>query len=133
MKLGKLIRLLPFVILVIILMNTWYRFFTRQNTPLVEHYWALGFVLSNGILYFVNFRYGILLTGLILCLALFGIIVFDPLKTTTYYGMTIAGTEIRTPYIVPVFLLLLLVYISVNAKAFMNFYLDYMDRKNKIG
>jgi hypothetical protein len=133
MGFKKLIRLSPFIILVIILIITWYKFLTHQNVPVAEHYWALGLICVNIALYFIRFVYGIILTGVILCLGLFGLIVFSPLKSVTYYGVTVSGTEIRTPYIAPTILILLLIYIAVNANAFMHFYLSLkeMNKRSK--
>jgi hypothetical protein len=125
----KLLRLLPFIILVVFLSYTGYKCLARENVPIPEHYWALALICANALLYWWNFKYGILLTGVILLLAMFGFIVFTPLKSLTNYGMTIAGLEISTPFMAPSMLLIFFTYIGVNFKALMNFYIDRKLRK----
>lgn len=115
--------------LVIIVVNTWFSMLTGQNRPVQEHYWGLALVLLTAVMYFIKFRYGILMTGISLLLGLFGLVVFLPLKSVTYYGITIGGVEIRTPYIVPTIFVLILLYAAVNGSSLVKFYDTYVGNR----
>jgi hypothetical protein len=127
----KLFRLLPFLILVAFLLYTGYKCLAKESVPISEHNWALALICANALLYLVNFKYGILLTGIIVLLAIFGVVVFTPLKSLTNYGITIFGIEISTPFMAPPMLLIFLLYVGVNLKSFMNFYIDRNLKKTK--
>ncbi len=120
MELNKIVKVIPFILLIIISINTWYKFFTHVNVPILEHYFAIIAVVINIILYFVKYKYGILLTGIILIFGIFGLLVFMPVKSLEYYGITISGIDINTPYLEWKIFLILLLYLVINASYIWN-------------
>ena len=127
---GKLIaRVIPFLILGIILVRTWYIIMTTEYYATSRHIIALIFFLGNLILYFFRFQYAILLTGIILILATFNLLVFFPDIAATSYFIKFGSREIGTPGIQWKILLLLIVYLIVNFDFFIELYLDFKDKK----
>jgi hypothetical protein len=119
-KLVKmLLQLVPFILLVIKLSETWQELITNNDVPQPSLYLTTGLIIFNAVVYFVRFTYGVLLTGLILFLALPNAIPFS--VGTSVSWITIFGIE--TPKYQSGILLVAIVYIIVNIGPFMNWYI----------
>lgn len=114
MEIKKIVRTVPFIILGLILITTWYKIIKHENIAIGEHYLVLGAVILNLLLYLIKFKYGVVLIGILLCLGIFGLLVFTPLKSLTNYGLAIAKVEINTPYMQWGLFLLLILYLVLN-------------------
>lgn len=124
----KFLRSVPFAIICIILFTTWYKFSIHEYFPIREHYWALGFAVLNLIIYFIKFKYGVLFTGIVIVLGIFGILIFYPLKMLSNYGITIGAFDINTPYMEMSFWLILFLYLGINARYIWAIYHSYTNR-----
>jgi hypothetical protein len=116
----KLLRLVPFFILFIILIFAWKEMLTVTHVARIRHLIAASLFVINIVLYFFSFRYGTLLTGIILFLATFNLAAITCTIWAKAYFIIIAGLEISTPYIQPWSLLVLIVFLVINLKYLIN-------------
>lgn len=112
----KFFRLIPFVLLGVIIIFTWVNIFTTDYFATVKHQLALVMVCLNFGIYFVNFRYGVLTTGIILLLAVFNLLAFFPSTVTATSFVKFGNTEVDLPSIQPNSLLLLLIFLIIDLK-----------------
>jgi hypothetical protein len=114
----KLLASIPFIIVAVLLINTWHKFYTREYDPQLTHYITLVLVVLNGILLAIRFKPALLMTGFILLFASFGLLPFF-----TYYstGFTIFGLSI--PFEGWSFLIFLF-YIAINVNILVTWQLD---------
>ena len=120
MKKTKLLRLIPFIILCIMLIFTWNEIITVGHVGRYRHLIAASLFVINIFLYFFSFRYGVLLTGITLLLATFNLAAITYEIRSRAFFITIAGVEISTPYIQPLSLLVLIVFLVINLKYLIN-------------
>ena len=120
MKKTKLLRLVPFIILCIMLIFTWNEIITVSHVGRYRHLIAASLFVINIFLYFFSFRYGVLLTGITLLLATFNLAAITYEIRSRAFFITIAGVEISTPYIQPLSLLVLIVFLVINLKYLIN-------------
>jgi|GEM_PF-3557669 len=130
LAIKKILRLSPFIVLCSILVVTWYKVIIQGYPGTIEYYLASGLVVLNLLIYFVRFRYGIMLTGILLSVGLLGILSFYPVKMQTYFGVTIGTVEIRTPDMEISFLLILLLYLVVNANSIWHFMISRREKRS---
>jgi hypothetical protein len=122
-------RVSPFLLTGIILIYTWYIILTTEYFATTRHVIALILFGINALLYFLRFRYAILLTGVILILATLNLLAFFPDITSTSYFVKIGNVEIGTPSIQWQPLLILIFYCIVNFSFFVDVYVEYKDKK----
>ena len=115
----------------IILIYTWYIILTTEYFATTRHIIALALWAINGLLYFLRFRYAVVLTGIILVLATFNLLAFFPDIVYTSYFVTIGRAKISTPSIQWQPLLILIFYCIVNYSFLIGLYDDYQDRRSK--
>lgn len=125
----QLARVSPFLIVGVILVYTWYIILTTEYFATTRHIIALVLWGINGLLYFLRFRYAIILTGVILILATFNLLAFFPEIAYSSYFVTIGGIKISTPNIQWWPLLILIFYCCVNYSFLIGLYTDYQERK----
>ena len=113
---SKLIRISPFIILCIIMAYTWINFLATDYISTLRHQVALAFMGINLALYFVNNKYAIVCTGLILLLATFNLLAFFPVITSYSYSISFGSKEFYAPAIQPGSLLLFIFYLIINAR-----------------
>jgi hypothetical protein len=87
----KLVACLPFFLVVGLVINTWCKFYRHEYDPSLVHYVTLALVAINGILLVIRFKPGLLLTGVILLFAAFGLLHFFEYTSSflTFFGITI--------------------------------------------
>lgn len=125
-KYTKLVRLLPMIMLFVFLLRTGYKWYTHQILLTPYHYWAIGFFLLNAFLYLVRFNFGIVTTGLVLLLATFGLLVFDPARIRLRYEIDANNSPVfKFPFFSPIMLFMLIFYIMVNWTFFSDVYRRY--------
>lgn len=116
-KNKRIILWAPFIILGLIVLYTWFKILTTEYFATLKHQIALGLFLLNFVLYTFRFKYGVLLTGVILVLATFNQIAIYPDIESTSFFIKIAGAEFATPSIqwktFFLFILYLFIVISV--------------------
>lgn len=112
----RLIRIIPFVIVYIIMTFTWVNILTTAYFATFRHQIALVLVCLNLILFFFNYKYAILFTGLILLLATFNLLAFFPSIESSAYFIRFGSKEIYAPSIQPRSFLLLILYLAINIK-----------------
>ena len=86
----KLLACLPFFIVVGLVSNTWCKFYRHEYEPSLVHYVTLTLVGINGVLLVIRFKPGVLLTGVILLFAAFGLLYFFKLW---YVGCVASGSQ----------------------------------------
>ncbi|MBO9566912.1 MAG: hypothetical protein J7621_29340 [Niastella sp.] len=126
----KYLRILPFLAVCIILCYTWFTIATTDFSATWKHQLALGAAIVNLLIYFRNFKYGLIFTGVFLVLATFNFLGLLPEIAFTSYFVTIAGKEFSTPAIQTKSLLLLIGYLIVNTGYFINLYADWKYSKD---
>jgi hypothetical protein len=117
-------RIMPFLILAVILGRTWYIIATTDYLAMMRHVFAIVFFAGNLLLYFIRWKYAILLTGVILVLATFNLLAFFPDVMFTAYFVKIGSVKIATPSIDWKSLLLLIFYCIVNGGFLFKLYID---------
>jgi hypothetical protein len=117
-KARKLLASLPYLLVVAICINSWYKFLTHEYNPSTVHYVTLALVVLNGLVLCWRFKPGLLMTGAILLLAAFGLLFFLTIwaSSVTLFGLTF-------PFEGWSFLLLIL-YIVINSNLLINWLLD---------
>jgi hypothetical protein len=116
MQTKKLLQLSPFLILSILMCNTWGTIAISHHFITPSHLFALGLFIINLIFYFFKFRIAIILTGIFIILSIFNVIaLFPDIKSESYF-IKIGGKEISTPMIEWSSFFLLVIYIIVNVR-----------------
>ena len=123
----RIISAIPFLIISLVVLYTWFEIITTEYIATWRHYVALALVAINAVLYFVRYKPAVLLTGLILILATFNLLAFFTIIQTS--GLTIMG--VSTPEIQLKSLLLLVIYCAINFNLLINWYLDMKEEKAK--
>lgn len=124
----RIVSSIPFLIISLIVLYTWFQIITTEYIATWRHYVALALVVINVGLYFVRYKQAVLLTGIILILATVNLLSFFTIIQTS--GLTIMG--VSTPEIQLKSLLLLVIYCAINFNLLMNWYLDMKEeRANK--
>jgi hypothetical protein len=129
MSANKFTRLTPFLVIAIILSYTWYVIITNEFFATTKHQIALGIFVVNIAVYFIKFKYGVLLTGLFLILATFNLLALFPEIIYSSFFLGIRGKGFSTPSIQGKSLLLFIFYLILNARYLMDLYFD--SRLNK--
>jgi hypothetical protein len=124
---NRIIPSIPFLIISLIVLYTWFEIITTEYIATWRHYVALTLIAINAVLYFVRYKPAVLLTGLILILATFNLLSFFTIIQTS--GLTIMG--VSTPEIQLKSLLLLVIYCVINFNILINWYLDMKEGKAK--
>ena len=112
----KFIRIVPLAIVCVIMAFTWVNILTTDYFATLRHQVALVLVCLNLVLFFLNYKYSILFTGLILLLATFNLLAFFPSIESSAFFIRFGSKEIYAPSIQPRSLLLLLLYLGINFK-----------------
>jgi hypothetical protein len=109
-KFLKISRTLPFVVLAVISIRTWYIFGSTDYDAMTKHYAALVLMIANLPLYFIRFRTALYFTGAILLFATFNLLGFFPDIAYSSFGIG----PIHTPDLQLWALLLLIVFWAIN-------------------
>jgi hypothetical protein len=70
------LRLTPFLVVSVILISTWVTFSLGYYNAVAKHYIALAILAVNLFVYVFKFKWGVVLTGIMLFLAAFNVISF---------------------------------------------------------
>jgi hypothetical protein len=116
----KIIATIPFLIVAILGIFTWITFATTEYAATWRQYVGLFMIIANGVLYYFRFKAALLLTGIVLVLATFGLVSF--FSVISVWGITLFG--VSTPGINGWSLLLLLAYCVVNFNMLVGWYWD---------
>lgn len=127
----KLINAIPFLIIVLIMLYTWFEIITTEYLATWQHYLTMILLIINGVLYFVRFRAAVLFTGIVLLLASFNLLTFYTITKTTSIGFNTGGSTIATPGIQWWSLLILIVYVFINFNLLADWYLDLKESRNQ--
>jgi hypothetical protein len=114
MKKIKWLNLIPFFIIGVVLIATWYIFLTSEIDGNYKHYVALSAFIFNVFLYVFRFKWGVLFTGILLVAASFNLISFFAETRTHSYFMKWGDTEIVLPAIQGYPILLLILFLLLN-------------------
>lgn len=112
MRLKKILRLLPFAILLVFTIVNWYDILAITHVAKIRHLINGGLVITNIIVYFFSLRYGVLLTGITLLLATINLGAFTTSIVTNQFWLG----PITFPVFQPIALLLLAVFLVFNLK-----------------
>lgn len=124
---NRILPSIPFLIISLIVLYTWFEIITAEYIATWRHYVALALVAVNAVLYFVKYKQAVLLTGIILILATFNLLSFFAIIQTSCLGFG----SITTPDIQLKSLLLLVIYCVINFNILLNWYLDMKEAKAK--
>lgn len=111
---NKLITLIPFLIITALMINSWVTLLLDDYIIQIAQWLGLGFYLLTLLIYFRNFKYGTLATGIILFLATFNVISFFANRIYISMGAGFGDNKIYAPGIQPLSLLILILYIILN-------------------
>ena len=130
----KIFFLIPFVIVIALLLNTWFVLFTNEFAAIhATHY--LGFILFIPVLYLLykdrTFKKALLALGLFLVLATFCIANIFP-YVIGRMSLEISGVKIPIPNINGLALLLFILYFALNFGTLIEIQLDYKESKGKL-
>ena len=112
----KLIRVIPIAVICVIMGFTWINILTTDYFATWRHQLALVLISVNLALFFLNYTYAILFTGIILILATFNLLAFFPTIESSAYFISFGSKEVYAPSIQGKSLLLLLLYLVLNFK-----------------
>lgn len=130
----KVLFFIPFTIVVIQLIYTWFLLLTNEFAEIhITHY--LGFILFIPVLYFLykdrTCKKALLALGLFLLLATFCVVSIFPEATHGKMGLVISGLTIPIPTISGYSLLLFILYFALNLGSLIEIHLDYKESKRK--
>lgn len=112
----KAIRLIPFLILWILLLGTWFNILKGNYIATLKHQVALLLLTVNLVGYFFRFKLSLILTGVILLLLAFNLLAVSfKIEATSFY-LGIGKLELSTPYMQSWSLLLLILFLCINLK-----------------
>jgi hypothetical protein len=133
-KKGKILFFIPFSVLTISLIYSWYTFIFTDNVAVFSHY--LGLLLFLPVIYFLfkdkTLKKGIVLTGVYLILATINLLSFLPFVSTSSFGIKIGFVDIWPPSLNPFGLLLSIVYGIMNFGTLVEIYLDYKELRGEL-
>lgn len=133
-KKRKLLFFIPFSILTIALIYSWYTFIFTDNVAVSSHYLGLLFFLP--IIYVLykdkTLKKAIVLTGVYLILATINLLSFLPFITTNSFGIRLGSIDIWTPRLNGFALIFLIIYGVLNFDNLVDIYLDYKEIKGKL-
>lgn len=124
-KKYQLIHAIPFLILFLLVLYTWFIFLSTNYVATWRHYLLLVLVLINLILYYRWFNKAILTTGMILIL--FTFFLLPPFKEIESAFINIGPVSI--PWIEYWSFLILIIYCSINYNLLIDMYLDLKEKK----
>lgn len=126
----KIVRLIPYLIVCLILIYTWYVIVNTEYQATLKHYMAWVIAMLNFVAYFIRFNYGLIGTAILLLLATFNTLGLFPEIVYTTYFIRIAGKEIESPPIQGKSFLLLILYLILTCTYWLEKYRAYKSRKN---
>jgi hypothetical protein len=133
-KKRKLLFFIPFSILTISLIYSWYTFIFTDNIAVFSHYLGLLFFLP--VIYFLykdkSLKKAIVLTGVYLILATINLFSFMPFVITSSFGISIGSIDIWSPSFNGFALLLLILYCVLNFDTLVDIHLDYKEIRGKL-
>lgn len=133
-KKRKFLFFIPFSILTITLIYSWYTFIFTGNIAAFPQY--LGLLLFLPVIYFLfkdkTLKKAIVLTGLYLILATINLLSFLPFVTATSLGIAIGSIKIWSPSLNVFALLLLIIYCVLNFDTLVDIHLDYKEIRGKL-
>lgn len=130
----KVLFFIPLVIVVALLLNTWFVLLTNEFTEIhFTHY--LGFILFVPVLYLLykdrSCKKSLLALGLFLVLATFCVANIFP-YVIGRMSLEISGVKIPIPNINGLALLLFILYFALNFGTLIEIQLDYKESKGKL-
>ena len=133
-KKRKVLFFIPFSILTIVLIYSWYTFIFTDNIAAFSHYLGLLFFLP--IIYFLykgkTLKKAIVLTGVYLILATINLFSFMPFIMTSSFGISIGSIDIWSTSLNGFALLLLILYCVLNFDTLVEIHLDYKEIRGKL-
>jgi hypothetical protein len=133
-KKRKILFLIPFCIVTLMLVYSWFIYLLWGHGFFIRHYLAL--FLYVPLLYFLfkekSYKKILVCLGIYLLLATFNFIILLPDIESNWYGIKIATVEIRTPPFNFKIFLLFILYIILNFDSLTDIYLDYKESKKKL-
>ncbi|NLR62519.1 hypothetical protein HGH93_30790 [Chitinophaga polysaccharea] len=112
MDYKKLLKLLPFFILLVFTVITSADILTVTHAGKIRHVIAAALVLVNIVLYFFSFRMGVLLTGITLLLTVINLAAFTVSINTWQFWIG----PLKFPAFQPLALLLFTFFLILNLK-----------------
>lgn len=110
----KLILLIPFIIYTLAIVFCWYQLLFEDYVPTVKHTIALVLVIINIVVYFWNYNYGLILTGLMLVLGTFSLISISIVQLSGSFTIAYGDLAIDFPGIHYLSFLLLIMLCIFN-------------------
>ena len=113
---SKLIEVLPFLVLNSIICCTWYELISNQNNynPSMKQISALVLTVINLVVYFWNYKAGIVVSGVVFLIATFSFITIDIEFKSYSFFINLGSHEISTPPINLLSFILLIFYCVAN-------------------
>ncbi len=128
---NKIISAIPFFTISIITLYTCFEIIATDYIATVKHYVAFILILINGVSYFIQYKFSIILTGIILILATVNLLSFYTVTQTSSVGINLGNIQIRTPEIQLWSLLILLLYSIINFNLVIDWYANIKKRGKK--
>lgn len=134
-KKRKVLFFIPLVIVVALLLNTWFVLLTNEFAEIhFTHY--LGFILFIPVLYFLykdrSCKKALLALGLFLVFATFCIANIFPYVIWGKMSISIGELKLPLPNMNGLALLLFIVYFALNFGTLIEIQLDYKESKGKL-
>jgi hypothetical protein len=126
MTLKRLIRSIPLFIVTGITFYTWFIFFTTTYIPNPRHYFTLLILCINIFFFFKNDKISTIVTGGLLLLALFNLVVYTVAVKSFWIHF---GERFHSPPVNILSLSLLIIFFTLNFDFLNNWYLDYKESK----
>lgn len=114
MSIRKIFGISVFVLIVCFLVYTWSIIHLESRYISSKHIFASVLVVLNGLVYFMNFKWGLRVTAFVLLGAFFNLLAFFPDISSRAFYLKVGNTEISTPSFQWKFLLLFIVHLVAN-------------------
>ena len=108
MKKQKIQKLLDYLPLICLIISALLLLWARLNGDILlqaRHTIGLSMLLIPITLFFVSHKLGVLATGLVILIGLFGGLSYNPAITTTTFGNTWGDSQITLLYFQPIFII----------------------------
>lgn len=125
----KILLLIPLTIIASLIFYCWTIILFTEVEATWRHYIALGLFSGIVYLFFKNFRWTVLSTGLYLILGTLNLLSLTASIVTNSYGIRISSIEIWTPTFQLLSFGLLILFIVLNIDNLIDIYLDFKEKK----
>ena len=125
----KILILLPLLVIGGLIIYSWIIILFTNVMATWQHWTALLLFIVIAFLFFKNFKWAVLATGVYLILGTINLLSLTPSVITNTYGIKIGSVEIWTPSLQLLSFGLLVLFAILNFDTLTDMYFDFTEKK----